>query len=249
MTRSKARSSRRARQPVEAAQRALPQPARPGPSTSRGRRRATASPVRIHSVKPRGPQAGRHDLPDPGVRRPGRYRQHGRPQTRRCPKTGAQGQRRRERRLLVGRHHPARTSRSSARSACRPRSRRSPRFSRTTTAATWTCRTWRPGARDHLPPGPAGRGAPLCRRLPRHPGRTGNCAAWRSRSRRSPRCRSTLIKNYKIAWPRLENEEFVMTIGSARPLEDAARIRLSRNWSGWFAARTEDGRARRLQCC
>lgn len=43
-----------------------------------------------------------------------------------------------------------------------------------------------------------------------------------------------LIKNYKIAWPRLENEEFVMTIGSARPLEDAARIAY-RELVRWFA--------------
>jgi acetamidase/formamidase len=33
-----------------------------------------------------------------------------------------------------------------------------------------------------------------------------------------------LIKGHTIAWPRLENEAFRMTIGSARPLEDAARI-------------------------
>jgi amidase len=33
-----------------------------------------------------------------------------------------------------------------------------------------------------------------------------------------------LIKNHTIAWPRLENESVFMTIGSARPLEDAARI-------------------------
>jgi acetamidase/formamidase len=33
-----------------------------------------------------------------------------------------------------------------------------------------------------------------------------------------------LIKNHTISWPRLENEGFFMTIGSARPLEDAARI-------------------------
>lgn len=33
-----------------------------------------------------------------------------------------------------------------------------------------------------------------------------------------------LIKNHRIAWPRLENETFIMTLGSARPLEDAARI-------------------------
>lgn len=33
-----------------------------------------------------------------------------------------------------------------------------------------------------------------------------------------------LIKNWRIAWPRLENERFIMTIGSSRPMEDAIRI-------------------------
>jgi amidase len=33
-----------------------------------------------------------------------------------------------------------------------------------------------------------------------------------------------LIKSWALDWPRLENESIVMTIGSARPLEDAARI-------------------------
>ena len=33
-----------------------------------------------------------------------------------------------------------------------------------------------------------------------------------------------LIKNWSFAWPRLETSDFIMTIGSARPLEDAARI-------------------------
>ena len=33
-----------------------------------------------------------------------------------------------------------------------------------------------------------------------------------------------LIKSWAIGWPRLENKDFVMTIGSARPMEDAARI-------------------------
>jgi len=36
--------------------------------------------------------------------------------------------------------------------------------------------------------------------------------------------RVDLIKNWPIDWPRLEREEFIMTIGSARPLEDATRI-------------------------
>lgn len=33
-----------------------------------------------------------------------------------------------------------------------------------------------------------------------------------------------LIKNAPINWPRLENERFIMALGSARPMEDAARI-------------------------
>ena len=33
-----------------------------------------------------------------------------------------------------------------------------------------------------------------------------------------------LIKKWQLAWPRLENERFIMTIGSTRPMEDAARI-------------------------
>jgi amidase len=33
-----------------------------------------------------------------------------------------------------------------------------------------------------------------------------------------------LIKDWQISWPRLENEELIMAIGSARPLEDATRI-------------------------
>ena len=36
--------------------------------------------------------------------------------------------------------------------------------------------------------------------------------------------RVDVIKNWSFAWPRLETAEFIMTIGSARPLEDAARI-------------------------
>ena len=33
-----------------------------------------------------------------------------------------------------------------------------------------------------------------------------------------------LIKGWTIEWPRLENEEVIMAIGWARPLEDATRI-------------------------
>jgi amidase len=33
-----------------------------------------------------------------------------------------------------------------------------------------------------------------------------------------------LVKGWTLDWPRLENDRFIMSIGSARPLEDAARI-------------------------
>jgi amidase len=44
-----------------------------------------------------------------------------------------------------------------------------------------------------------------------------------------------LIKNWQIAWPRLETRDFIMTIGSARPMEDAARIAY-RELTRWLAA-------------
>jgi amidase len=34
----------------------------------------------------------------------------------------------------------------------------------------------------------------------------------------------SLIKNHPIAWPRIESPQEIMTVGSARPMEDAARI-------------------------
>jgi len=46
-----------------------------------------------------------------------------------------------------------------------------------------------------------------------------------------------LVKNHPIAWPRLETESFLMTIGSARPLEDAARIAY-RELVRWVSADT-----------
>jgi acetamidase/formamidase len=33
-----------------------------------------------------------------------------------------------------------------------------------------------------------------------------------------------VIKNYDIEWPHLEVDDFIMVIGSTRPLEDACRI-------------------------
>ena len=47
-----------------------------------------------------------------------------------------------------------------------------------------------------------------------------------------------LIKDYPIAWPRLETEHAFMTIGSARPLEDAARIAY-RELVRWISTDTE----------
>jgi amidase len=44
-----------------------------------------------------------------------------------------------------------------------------------------------------------------------------------------------LVKNWSIAWPRLETKDFIMTIGSARPLEDAARIAY-RELTRWLAS-------------
>lgn len=33
-----------------------------------------------------------------------------------------------------------------------------------------------------------------------------------------------LIKNMKISWPRMEDDNYIMSVGSYRPLENAARI-------------------------
>jgi acetamidase/formamidase len=44
-----------------------------------------------------------------------------------------------------------------------------------------------------------------------------------------------VIKGWSFAWPRLETQNFLMTIGSARPLEDAARIAY-RELVRWMAA-------------
>ena len=44
-----------------------------------------------------------------------------------------------------------------------------------------------------------------------------------------------VIKNREIAWPRIESEEHIMTVGSARPMEDAARIAYS-ELVGWLSA-------------
>ena len=52
---------------------------------------------------------------------------------------------------------------------------------------------------------------------------------------RTTTVRVDLIKKWKIDWPRLENEDALMSIGSARPLEDATRIAY-RELVLWMAA-------------
>ena len=50
-----------------------------------------------------------------------------------------------------------------------------------------------------------------------------------------PRLRLGLEKGKTIAWPRIESETELMTVGSARPMEDAARVA----WTeliGWLVA-------------
>ncbi|TDU00823.1 acetamidase/formamidase [Azorhizobium sp. AG788] len=47
--------------------------------------------------------------------------------------------------------------------------------------------------------------------------------------------RIDLIKGWTLKWPRLETADFIMSIGSARPLEDAARIAY-RDLIRWMAA-------------
>jgi len=44
-----------------------------------------------------------------------------------------------------------------------------------------------------------------------------------------------LVKGWTIGWPRIENARFIMAIGSARPMEDAARIAY-RELIRWLAA-------------
>jgi amidase len=53
--------------------------------------------------------------------------------------------------------------------------------------------------------------------------------------RATVRLKIDLIKGWSFAWPRLETKDFIMTIGSARPMEDAARIAY-RELTRWMAA-------------
>jgi amidase len=44
-----------------------------------------------------------------------------------------------------------------------------------------------------------------------------------------------VIKKHKIAWPRFENEEYIMTVGAYRPVDDALRIAFT-ELVGWIHA-------------
>ncbi len=89
-------------------------------------------------------------------------------------------------------------------------------------AATWICRTWGPAA------------SPICRYAP--PARRlfigdahacqgdGEVCGTAVEYPSTTTIRVDLIKGWTLEWPRLEREDFIMTIGSARPLEDATRI-------------------------
>ena len=113
------------------------------------------------------PAARRHLGADPGIRRSGRHRQYGaaqRPAAGEGHQDGGDRAGHPVQRKITLPYEPF-----IGTLGVRPRSRRSPRCSRTITAATWTCRTW-PRCHRLLPGAPPGR-LPLPRRLPRHAGR------------------------------------------------------------------------------
>ena len=53
-----------------------------------------------------------------------------------------------------------------------------------------------------------------------------------------------LIKGWTLDWPRLETDELIMAIGSARPLEDATRIAYRELSIGWSATTASTGGTR-----
>jgi amidase len=44
-----------------------------------------------------------------------------------------------------------------------------------------------------------------------------------------------VIKKQKISWPRFENDEYIMTVGAYRPVDDALRIAFT-ELVGWIHA-------------
>ena len=88
-------------------------------------------------------------------------------------------------------------------------------------AATWTCPTWGPEA------SPTSRCAPGARLFigDAHACQgDGEVCGTAVEYASLTTFQVELIKGWTIDWPRLENDEVIMAIGSARPLEDAARI-------------------------
>ena len=79
-----------------------------------------------------------------------------------------------------------------------------------------------PGSITYLPVRTQGAGSSSATPTPARA--TARCAAPPSSTPASTTIQVDLIKGWTIDWPRLENEDFIMAIGSARPLEDAARI-------------------------
>ena len=76
---------------------------------------------------------------------------------------------------------------------------------------------------DHLPPGPLAGGRLFIGDAHACQG-DGEVCGTAIEYRSVTTIRVDLIKGWTIDWPRLENDEVIMAIGSARPLEDAARI-------------------------
>ena len=132
----------RERQAVRNAQLPLPQP--PDRADLRQGRQEGRLPRGLHPLDQAArTAAGRHHLPHPASSAVSSAPGHGAPQQAAAGK-GEEDSRWTRTASTGATASRCPTSPSSARSAWRRRSRRSPRCSRTITAATWTCRTWRP---------------------------------------------------------------------------------------------------------
>ena len=80
-------------------------------------------------------------------------------------------------------------------------------------------------SRQRRPPARARRGRLLLHRgCPCGPGRRGAVRRRVRDDRARARCASTVEKGTAVAWPRIESPTELMSVGSARPMEDAARI-------------------------
>ena len=215
---------------------------RTGRSRSKARRRATSYACASRRIVPRGPQpAGTSALiPEFG----GLVGNAGTPMLNAAAaRAGHEVPRDRKTACASTTGSSCRSSRSSARSASVPKSRRCSRCSRTIGAATWTCLTSRPGAIAYFPV--QTKGAYLF--LGDCHGRQGDgelCGV-AVEIPSTTTIQVDLIKSWPILWPRLENERFIMTIGSARPMEDAARIAY-RELIRWLVGRLRFRRDRSL---